>query len=215
MDVVDICALVSNAINVCIIFPALLYVLMTFYKHSEQQLMRYRNRHLVYIINVHVIMMIFIHFAWMSTVGVWQILPIPSWTVSIPIAIGVNSLYMLLALKIYLLYYEQQYNLSIIHKTYHQEYNKWFILQRNRWGNLWYIFAVSFIPYIAITTVLCSIMHYGLFGHPIFDATQAVLVSFQLVFSLHIYIKVPYIFYRLQISEKRKISVSIISENNM
>eukprot|EP01083_Nonionella_stella_P169185 573083_1 len=95
--------------------------------------MRYRNQTLVYIINFHVIVMIFIYFGWMSTLRIWKIIHfIPEWTVHIPIGLSCNSLFMLLALKAYLLYYEQQYHLAIMHATYNENNfnDDWFIQQR-------------------------------------------------------------------------------------
>ena len=152
--------------------------------------MRYRAVNLVYIINAHVIIMIFMYFGWMSSVRIWEILPIPMWTIYIPLSFGVNCTFMLLALKIYFLYYKQQYNLSILHKTYHREYSAWFIAHRNTWGNLWYILAVLFVPYILLTTVMYCVMYHELFESPISDASQAILVSTQLAFSAKIYFRV-------------------------
>ena len=191
LDAIDICAIVSTTLNVFILFPYLIYALNQFNKNSNKQLMRYRNKKLIYIINGHVIFMIFIWSPWILCVRIWRISPTwPIWTEWFPIAIGSNLSFILLFLKIYLLYFEQQFNVSIVRQTLeeYQKYNFW-IHQRNKLGNLWFLLLAVFTPYIIFSTLIYCLLYLQNLDI-LFDAFQAIMAFIELSLCIFIYHKV-------------------------
>ena len=200
MDRLDLCVVIWYCFNLIIIFPCILYILHQFHNHSDQQTMKYRNKLLVYIINIHALITISIYFGWMSVLRIWQIWStIPNWSVYIPIGFAVNGSFMLLGVKIWLLYFNQQYHLSIIHLTYNGNNDtnsithNWFIREKSRFGDAKFLLLSIFTPYLFAGAVMNCIIYSQLGEGPILDLVQSIFVVPCLSFTAYIYSEVQYI----------------------
>jgi len=150
LDVIDIAGIVVVLLGVSVLTPIMAYALHQFYMIRRAQIMRFRNSPLVIVMNILIILSVFDH-GYGALAIIWKIeSPMPSWIEHVIYGLCVSSIYLLIALKTWLLYFEQKYHLSVADAAWKKLINEnsqgWFIRHRQTLGDWKYVLKICCIP---------------------------------------------------------------------
>eukprot|EP01084_Bolivina_argentea_P077448 140475_1 len=163
LDAIDITAIVFQSISAFILIPLILYYTYQFYLLKNEAIMQYRSVCLVYIINFITIFSLAIERTYATLSRVWLVIDVPIWTVFCFIAASWWAATTLFVVKVYNLYYQQQYHRSIADLSWQKDinpnHNDWYIQNKNKYGKISYLITLAFIPYL-ITVLVESVVPY-------------------------------------------------------
>eukprot|EP01084_Bolivina_argentea_P091756 165144_1 len=111
MDAIDTIAIVFTLIRYFILIPAMIYSLLLFHKYRNDDLIKHRSP-LMYIVTTITIITVGGERTFMLSVASWNILNINIWVVYFMFSIFWWALFGLFAIKVYHLYYKQQFNIA-------------------------------------------------------------------------------------------------------
>ena len=201
MDYVDICGIIMLIIGIFICSPILIYALFRFHGIKNAAILKYRNVTLTYFINILVLFTIIIERSCAFYTCIWNIdntmSKVSLWIAHIGYGVCVWSIYLLFAIKTWLLYYEQKYHLSLINQVWKRLINEsntsWYILNRHKYGDHKYLLKISIIPYIlyiVVETLINIYLHqFSMVIQIIFTFINWILTCFPLIFACIIYYK--------------------------
>eukprot|EP01084_Bolivina_argentea_P174529 302317_1 len=181
MDGINIISTFMITFNIAIYCPILIYFLYQYRKYEKQEIVtsiktnviHSRNSFLVYTLNFLAIFANCSERIYMASSEIWNIIDVPFWTVALFLAIPWWALMDLFAIKVYHLYYTQQYNQSIADKSWKKDINPnendWYIIHKHTYGNPIYLIKITLIPYLLsiivdaiIFAVLRMLIHHTL-----------------------------------------------------
>eukprot|EP01084_Bolivina_argentea_P032599 60326_1 len=161
MDSLDIYGIVLCVFNHFILIPIIIYGLVKYNKTKKKQFNIISNRDSFLTNTIHLFCIIgtSLERTLLISIRVWHIIDIKYlWAVYIFYSICWMGALCSFAIKVYLLYFKQQYHMSISHKSWKQNINPnnrdWYIENKNTFGNITYLVKISFIPYILSIIIL-------------------------------------------------------------
>eukprot|EP01084_Bolivina_argentea_P002059 3792_1 len=199
MDIIDIMGLVVVLIGSLILSPILSYSLYRFHKIRKASIMKFRNLTLIYLINILVLCTILLVSFFVCSIDIWHIIDNTPWN---PYNISIAPfiiwyIYLLFAIKTWLLHFEQKYHLSLVHLTWKKLINQyaksWHISTRHKFGNYKYLLKFGLIPYfiyiIIETTINVQLQrsNYSTAVRIVSTFINWILTAFPLLFSCAIY----------------------------
>ena len=157
VDAIDIVGLMVVLIGVAVITPFVAYALHQFVLLRRSQIMRFRNTALVIIMNIFIIIAILDRGVVCMSI-IWKFGPMtPTYAQHILIGLCISSIYLLIATRTWLLYFEQKYHLSVAHaawkKLINERAHSWFIRHRKTFGDVKYLIKVGAIPCVIYMTL--------------------------------------------------------------
>eukprot|EP01084_Bolivina_argentea_P251583 421994_1 len=188
MDAIDIAATILTCIRLLVLVPTMIYGLYLFNKHSDHQILKYRNPFLMNFIGIVTLMTCVFERTIMLCLASWQIIPNfdlyeDIWVVFFLFSIFWWILYGTFAIKVYNLYFQQQYNISIANMAWKKDINPqnvdWHVNNVHTWGNTIWLLKICSIPYIlsCATDALFPIF----FGRGLtFDFFHTIMISIPL-----------------------------------
>jgi len=160
IDTIDIVGMAIVFIGVCVLSPTMLFALHQFYLIRGARIMKFRNSPIIIAMNILIVLGI-LERAYHSVIVIWEI-EIESALSTINaertfIGVFIPSIYLLIALRTWLLYFEQRYQLSVASAAWKRLINEragsWFIAHRQTLGNWKYLLRAGCLPslcYIAL-----------------------------------------------------------------
>ena len=197
-DAIDIVGLSILFISIFICVPIIIYYLLKFHKHyADKTIMKYRNKSLIYTINILSIILLTIDRTYLSITCVLNISffknNLPTWPCYWGSSFSFWSIFLLFFIKTYLLYYEQRYHLSMINITWKKQINPeiecWYIQHRQSgFGNFKFLLKISIVPFIII--VCAEAFGENLLGNNlIFNILHLIIMGIPLILSFVIFFK--------------------------
>ena len=196
-DIIDIVGLSTLFIGIFIYMPIIIYYLIKFHKHyADKTIMKYRNKSLIYTINILSIIILTIDRTYLclaSVINMDKYIYLPTWPCYLASSISFWIIFLLFFIKTYLLYFEQQYHLSMINITWKKQINPgiedWYIKQRQSgFGSFKYLLKISVIPYIIIVCI--EAFGENFFGdNLIFNIVHLIIIGIPLISSFVIFCK--------------------------
>eukprot|EP01084_Bolivina_argentea_P123713 219228_1 len=191
MDVLDIAGLIFIAFNYAILCPLLLFCTYLFHKIDKSHpILKYRDKSLVYTLNAMMLVTLLIERVYANCVSVWTFINMsPNWMFYLLFSISWWSAFFLFAVKVFQLYYKQQYVIASQDIIWKKEINpnianeNWFIKNKHTYGNGNYCLKISFILF-SISCLINTSVSYLFSEGVILDFTQYVLASIPILFSL-------------------------------
>jgi len=160
-DLLEIAGLTVITFGVCILSPFMMYALYHFHALRHAKIMKFRNSTLITAMNCCVILALLErgHFCFFV---IWELEnPVPRWTECIFEGVSLASIYLLVALKTWLLYFEQSYHFSVANAAWKKLINEraqsWFIRHRQTYGDWRYVLRNGALPSICYMA-LCIAM---------------------------------------------------------
>eukprot|EP01084_Bolivina_argentea_P251584 421995_1 len=157
MDAISITAIILTSIRLLVMVPIMIYGLYLFNKYSNHDLLKYRSPLLMNLVGIVTIITQVIERTLMLCITTWQVIPgldieDDVWVVYFIFSIFFWLLFGTFAIKVYNLYYEQQYNISIADMAWKKDINPqnvdWHVTNKNTWGNTIWLLKICSIPYI-------------------------------------------------------------------
>eukprot|EP01084_Bolivina_argentea_P046633 85871_1 len=169
-DIVDAVSVILIIISCTILIPILVYYLHKFHQIADTQFIKHRQPHIIYWINTLTIFCFLTEriFAIFAEIIYYQEHTLPIWTVAIGDNFTVLMVYVLCAIRTWLLYYNRKYHTKIVENVWKNEINpnqiSWFIRNKHKYGSFKYIFMrIAFIP--SILFLFFEISVDIIFGH--------------------------------------------------
>eukprot|EP01084_Bolivina_argentea_P265500 450056_1 len=183
LDTLDIISVSWISFNYIITCPVLVYSLLKFRSiNPTDPMMKYRSKKLVYILNFLIIIILLLERLYANAVWVWSFSTIPiNWIFYLIFSFCWWAAFFLFSIKVFHLYYKQQYSIAIKDMVWKSEINpnssNWFIAHKHTYGKPIHIvrylsipfilfiatnaFVIWFIPqYINTTHIHQSILHF-------------------------------------------------------
>eukprot|EP01084_Bolivina_argentea_P317076 549699_1 len=190
MDNIDIVGIIWIAFNYTILCPLMMFSLFLFYKIDESHaIMKYRNKIVVYLLNVMMFITLLFERLFANCVSVWSFTHMkPNWIFYLVFSVCWWTPFFLFCVKVFDLYYKQQYAIAVQDMTWKKAINSsiahenWFIKNKNSYGNILFCTKISLIPGIIcciINIIVSHICGEGL----ILDCTQFIIASIPVIFS--------------------------------
>ena len=166
MDVIDILAQGFICIDYLVICPILVYFVYKFKKYSAsiqpkyKDIIKNRSKTLIYLINIVIIFTLLFERTFLLCSKVWIAIDLTtsySWIVYLFLSSTWTYIMILFIIKVYHLYYKQQYNTSIANVSWRKDINPddkdWYISHKLTFGNTIFCIKISIIPYIFIVVI--------------------------------------------------------------
>ena len=160
MDSIDIVGFLFITINYFIIVPIFIYFLYQFYQYSKNSCFKdelHRSKTLIYLINIIIIFTILFERTFLLCSKVCIIIIINDFLIYLFISILWSFIMILFIIKVYHLYYKQEYNASIANMSWRKDINptdqNWYISHKSTFGNTIFLIKLSIIPYIFIVLI--------------------------------------------------------------
>jgi len=149
-DIIDIVGIVVFIIGVCILSPIMVYALHQFHVLRNAIIMKFRNSTLITALNCCIIVA-FLERAYFSFFTIWRFTnPIAEWVECILNGFCIPFIYLLVALKTWLIYFEQSYHFSVANAAWKRLINEraqsWFIRHRQTYGDWRYVLRKGALP---------------------------------------------------------------------
>eukprot|EP01084_Bolivina_argentea_P281211 481107_1 len=163
LDTIDICGFVAVFFGWFICAPIISYYLYKIQQISDESIMKHRHLLSIYTLNGVILCNIIFLELFIAIFMIWRVdiiyNNVMQWTLYLINGIFILPIFILFALKTYLLYFEQKYQLSIMNMTWLKQINSeitdYYIAKRQTFGNFNYLVKISFIPYSL--QILCYI----------------------------------------------------------
>eukprot|EP01084_Bolivina_argentea_P306909 530418_1 len=190
-DWLDIAAICEICVTYCILLPTLIYFCYQFNKIDvNSNVLKHRNQRLVNYMNILSVLSLIIEIPLEIFMNVFTI-----FTTYVTSCFFTWSVFILFVIKSWLLYYNFQYHLSLSKLTWKQEinprYRSWYILHKNKCGNLSYCIRIIIIPFI-IYNVIEIVLEY-IFKTNLFVHSAIILSLLVLIPSFILYKRLKYI----------------------
>ena len=158
MDAIDIAGMVVVLIGVTVLTPIMVFALHQFYTIRKAQIMKFRNSPLVIAMNIFIIVGV-LDRGYMALMVLWKVdQSLPSYARYIIQSLCISIIYLLIALKTWLLYFEQRYHLAVAQAAWKKLINEraqsWFIRHRQTYGDWKYLLKMGCLP-SAVYMSLC------------------------------------------------------------
>jgi len=188
-DTIDIVGMLVIMIGVGILSPIMVYALHQFHVLRNAKIMKFRNSSLIIAMNCCIIF-VFLERGYFCFFRVWEFEnPVPERVECTFAGICISSIYLLVALKTWLLYFEQSYHFSVASAAWKKLINEraqsWFIRHRQTYGDWRYVVKAGALPSAAYMA-LCFVMEIAveeLSGAPV-AATIVVVVAHSAIHKL-------------------------------
>jgi len=150
LDSIDVVGMMVILIGVGVLSPIMGYALHQFHTLRRARIMKFRNSPLIAAMNGFIFVAV-VERAYFCFFTIWQIEnPLPDYAEHICIGICIASIYLLVALKTWLLYFEQSYHLSVANaawkKLINEQAQSWFIRHRRTYGDWRYLLKIGALP---------------------------------------------------------------------
>eukprot|EP01084_Bolivina_argentea_P042720 78751_1 len=140
MDLLDVLGLFTGLMSTLLLAPLSVFTLIRFYKYRYTEIMKHRQKLLMYYMNTLTILGLLFQWALISK-HIWQVYIGFILTNIIHIIDGtfIWIVFALFCIKTWLLFYDKQYHSSNASQTWKQQINShyvsWYIMNKNKWGN--------------------------------------------------------------------------------
>eukprot|EP01083_Nonionella_stella_P014121 39726_1 len=205
MDGLAIAAIAWMIFNYIILCPLMIYFLYMFHRididsnvaahisGNHHQINKYRSKPITYILNLIMFIILLIERPLANAIGVWCIFNL-NWLYYFTFSITWWSAFCLFSIKVFYLYYNQQYALSLADIGWQKAINpvennaNWYINNRAKYGNPRYYLKILSIPFIIAVLINTTIAF--IFGENLpLDVTQYLIGSIPILFSFIIFFK--------------------------
>eukprot|EP01084_Bolivina_argentea_P183814 317128_1 len=181
MDGIDVAAIVWMFFNYTVLCPIMIYYLYRFYHIRKNELvMQFRNKHIIYILNAMMLLTLLAERFYANAVAVWSVLPINGLYYLI-FSVTWWSGFFLFLVKVFSLYFKQQYAICVVDMAWKTEINpdeklNWFIMHKRTYGDPIYcakLLAIPFVISVLINTIISVVFGESL----VLDFTQLSIAS--------------------------------------
>eukprot|EP01083_Nonionella_stella_P013124 36990_1 len=193
MDGIDVAAIVWMFFNYTVLCPIMIYYLYRFYHIRKNELvMQFRNKHIIYILNAMMLLTLLAERFYANAVAVWSVLPINGLYYLI-FSVTWWSGFFLFLVKVFSLYFKQQYAICVVDMAWKTEINpdeklNWFIMHKRTYGDPIYcakLLAIPFVISVLINTIISIVFGESL----VLDFTQLFIASMPIIASFVIFYK--------------------------
>merc|ERR1719419_1418417 len=137
-------------IGLGVLWPIMVYALHQFHVFRNARITKFRNSTLITAMNCCVVAA-FLERGYFCFSTVWEIEnPVPQWIELIFTGICISSIHLLVALKTWLIYFEQSYHFSVANAAWKRLINEraqsWFIRHRRTYGDWKYVLRAGALP---------------------------------------------------------------------
>lgn len=199
-DVVDVFGILAVTFGWFICVPIIIYYLYKLHQISDETIMQNRHLSSIYTLNGLILCTLIFLQLFDALFTIWNVSMykiqsiIPFWVLYLINAIFILPIFHQFALKTYLLYFEQKYQLAIINITWLKQLNNgvtdWYITKRHTFGNFNYLLKLSIIPY-TIQLSMYIVVHVWFDGKPLlFHILTLLFSSLPLIIALVLFCRV-------------------------
>eukprot|EP01084_Bolivina_argentea_P102278 183243_1 len=199
MDALDIASLVWMSFNYVVVCPTFIYFLIQFNKMDKTKpMIKYRSKKIVNIINITILIILLFERVYANAISIWSFIHFQiNWIYYLFFNITWCFSFSLFAIKVFHLYYKQQYAIAIKDLIWKQQIDpnitNWFIQNKNHFGTPLYCLKIIIIPFILLVTANAVLSQYYIHHNLITYCIESTIIAFPTLFTLAIFFKIKQI----------------------